>query len=73
MRVQDQPDPHIVDALVLMRAFFKITSADDRRRVIELAETLARASPALRDHFADDKRRAAKTFLCFAMNATIYL
>jgi len=34
----------VVDGLALMRAFFKITNADDRRKVIELAAALARAS-----------------------------
>jgi hypothetical protein len=44
MRVQDQPDPLIVDGLLLMRAFFKIADAADRRKVIELAAALARAA-----------------------------
>jgi hypothetical protein len=44
MRVQDQPDPLIVDGVLLMRAFFKIADAADRRKVIELAAALARAS-----------------------------
>ncbi len=30
MDVQDQSDPHIVDGLVLMRAFFKIADAVER-------------------------------------------
>jgi hypothetical protein len=34
----------IVDGLALMRAFFSITNAEDRRRVIALAAALARAS-----------------------------
>lgn len=42
MGVQDQPDPIIIDGLKLMRAFFKIANADDRRKVIELAASLAR-------------------------------
>ena len=36
-------EPNVVDGLALMRAFFKITNADDRRKVIELAVSLARA------------------------------
>jgi hypothetical protein len=44
MRVQDQPDPVIIDGLKLMRAFFKIANAADRRKVIELAGALARAA-----------------------------
>jgi hypothetical protein len=44
MRVQDQPDPLIIDGVMLMRAFFKIVDANDRRKVIELAAALARAS-----------------------------
>jgi hypothetical protein len=32
--------------LVLMRAFFKIAGAADRRKVIELAASLVRAAPA---------------------------
>jgi len=43
MRVQDQPDPLVIDSLKLMRAFFKIADAADRRKVIELAAALARA------------------------------
>jgi hypothetical protein len=35
----------VVDGLALMRAFFKITNADDRRKVIELAAALARPGP----------------------------
>jgi hypothetical protein len=34
----------VVGGLALMRAFFKITNADDRRRIIELAAALARAA-----------------------------
>ena len=34
----------VVDGLALMRAFFKIADADDRRKVIDLAAALARAS-----------------------------
>jgi hypothetical protein len=37
-------DQIIIDGLLLMRAFFKIADADDRRKVIELAAALARAS-----------------------------
>jgi hypothetical protein len=44
MRVQDQPDPLIVDGVMLMRAFFKIADAADRRKVIDLAAALARAA-----------------------------
>jgi hypothetical protein len=40
----DQEDPQVVDGLVLMRAFLKIANAEDRRKVIELATALARAS-----------------------------
>jgi hypothetical protein len=40
----DQEDPQVVDGLVLMRAFLKIANAEDRRKVIELAAALARAS-----------------------------
>jgi hypothetical protein len=48
MRVQDQPDPLIVDGLKLMRAFHMIADAADRRKIIELAAALARpASPPL--------------------------
>jgi len=48
MRVQDQSgrspvDPIIIDGLKLMRAFVRIADAADRRRVIELAASLARA------------------------------
>jgi hypothetical protein len=45
-RVQDQPDPLTLDSLRLLRAFFKISNAADRQRVIRLAETLARAAPS---------------------------
>jgi hypothetical protein len=34
----------VVDGLALMRAFFKIADVDDRRKVIDLAAALARAS-----------------------------
>jgi hypothetical protein len=44
MRAQDQPDPLTLECLKLMRAFFKIADAADRRKVIELAAALARAS-----------------------------
>jgi hypothetical protein len=44
MRAQDQPDPLTLECLRLRRAFFRITNADDRRRVIELAAALARAA-----------------------------
>ncbi len=37
-------DRQIADGLALMCAFFKIADASDRRKVIELAPTLARAS-----------------------------
>ncbi len=37
-------DPQVVECLVLMQAFFKIADATDRRKVIELAAALARAS-----------------------------
>jgi hypothetical protein len=38
----------VVDGLALMRAFFKIADAEDRRKVIELAAALARsASPPI--------------------------
>jgi hypothetical protein len=40
----DETDPHVIDGLELMLAFLKITDAEDRRRVIELAAALARAS-----------------------------
>ena len=43
MRVQDQPDPLVIDGLRLLRAFVKIADAADRRKVIELALSLARA------------------------------
>jgi hypothetical protein len=39
-----EEEPHVVDGLMLMRAFLKITDAEDRRKVIELAAALARAS-----------------------------
>jgi hypothetical protein len=35
---------HELDGLLLMRAFFKIADATDRRKVIELAVSLARAA-----------------------------
>jgi hypothetical protein len=39
-------EPVIIDGLALMRAFFKITEADDRRKVIALvAASLARPGP----------------------------
>ena len=49
MAVQDQPglnpaDPHVIDGLKLLRAFVKIADVADRRKVIELAAALARAS-----------------------------
>ncbi len=49
MRVQDQSgrnpvDPLIVDGVKLMQAFFKIADVADRRKVIELAAALERAS-----------------------------
>ena len=50
MRAQDQPDLVIIDGLKLMRAFFEITDVADRRKVIELAASLARragASPCI--------------------------
>jgi hypothetical protein len=37
---------HGLDAVALMRAFFKITNADDRRKVIQLATSLARVGGA---------------------------
>jgi hypothetical protein len=40
----DQEDPQVVDGLVLMRAFLKTADAEDRRKIIELATALARAS-----------------------------
>jgi hypothetical protein len=43
MRAQDQREPVTLECLVLMRAFFKIADATDRRKVIELATSLARA------------------------------
>jgi hypothetical protein len=47
MGAMDQADdPHMLDCLVLVRAFFKITDAADRRKVIELAAYLARTSGA---------------------------
>jgi hypothetical protein len=46
MRAEDQPDPQVVDGLLLMRAFFKITDADDRRKIIQLAAALARKTDA---------------------------
>ena len=39
-----QEEPHVIDGLALMQAFLKITDAEDRRKVIELATALARAS-----------------------------
>ncbi len=39
-----ETDPHVIDGLVLMRAFLKIMDAADRRKVIQLAVALARAS-----------------------------
>jgi len=49
MGVPDQPgrkpmDPHVIDGLKLLRAFVKIADVADRRKVIELAAALARAS-----------------------------
>ncbi len=44
MSVQHEPDPQVIECLVLMQAFFKIVDANDRRKVIELAAALARAS-----------------------------
>jgi hypothetical protein len=51
MGIRHQPErgaveTHVVDGLVLMRAFFKITDAADRRKVIELAASLVRVAPA---------------------------
>jgi hypothetical protein len=40
----DQEEPHVIDGLELMQAFLKIADAEDRRKVIELATSLARAS-----------------------------
>ncbi len=40
----DEMDPQVIDGLVLMRAFLKIMDAADRRKVIQLAVALARAS-----------------------------
>ncbi len=37
-------DDQIVDGLLLMRAFFKIVDANDRRKDIELAAALVRAA-----------------------------
>ena len=37
-------DDQIVDGLLLMRAFFKIADANDRRKDIELPAALARAA-----------------------------
>jgi hypothetical protein len=41
---QDKPDDKVAvaDGLELMRAFRRIASADDRRKVIEVAQALAR-------------------------------
>jgi hypothetical protein len=41
---QDEPDDKVAtaDGLELMRAFHRIASAEDRRKVIELAAALAR-------------------------------
>jgi hypothetical protein len=39
-----EADQHVIDGLALMQAFLKITDAEDRRKVIELAAALARAS-----------------------------
>jgi hypothetical protein len=36
----------IVEGLALMRVFFKITNAEDRRKVIEFAAALARKTDA---------------------------
>ena len=58
MATQDQADPHIVDGLVLARAFFKIADAADGRKVIELAAALARsASPPIALGDATKSRR----------------
>jgi len=51
MDVQDRPergavDPLVIDGLKLLRAFVKIADAADRRKVIELAAALVRASDA---------------------------
>jgi hypothetical protein len=40
----EETDPHVIEGLVLMHAFLKIADATDRRKVIELAARLARAS-----------------------------
>ena len=40
--LKDRPDPIIIDSLTLMRAFFEIADAADRRKVIELAASLTR-------------------------------
>jgi len=40
----DETDPHVIDGLALMQAFLKIADPADRRKVIELAARLARAS-----------------------------
>jgi hypothetical protein len=40
----DETDPNVIDGLALMQAFLKIADPEDRRKVIELAATLARAS-----------------------------
>jgi hypothetical protein len=40
----DQEEPHVIDGLELMQAFLKIAAPEDRRKVIELATALARAS-----------------------------
>ncbi len=40
----DEMDPHVIDGLLLMRAFLKIMDPADRRKVIELAAALAFAS-----------------------------
>jgi len=44
MGIFDETDPHVIDGLALMQAFLKITDAEDRRKVIELAVALAHAS-----------------------------
>jgi hypothetical protein len=43
MGVQET-DPHVIEGLMLMRDFLKITVAADRRKILELAARLARAS-----------------------------
>jgi hypothetical protein len=47
MTAQDQPEPDPRDAGIdgfrLMRAFMRIADPADRRKVIELADTLARS------------------------------